>query len=217
MSEPLKLPRFSGDVNNMNELMSFVDWMSLFDLSVARVHSDAMKQAYLLQSLDKPAVDLVRNIPCSDIGYQATIKILTQNYGNMKRNIQLSIKKFVEYQPKPTTKGLPPSVAYRKNWTELLQLYRAVQNSNQGEISSEIIMKSLVELKLYPEIGIEVEEVVRHRDTTSLDALFTIISDTISSIEACEVSTYQTSIIIFQYHTMNQQKTKRRKLLFCQQ
>ena len=34
----------------------------------------------------------------------------------------------------------------------------------------------------------------RHRDTTSLDELFTIISDIISTIEACEVSTQFQSI-----------------------
>lgn len=49
-------------------------------------------------------------------------------------------------------------------------------------------MKSLVELKLYPEIGIEVKKMIRHRDTTSLDELFTILSEIISSKEACEVS-----------------------------
>lgn len=90
--QPLKLPRFGGDVNNMTEIISFVDWMSLFELSISRIPSKAMKQAYLLQSLDKPAIDSVRNIPCSEVGYEATIKILAQSFGNMRRNIQLSIK-----------------------------------------------------------------------------------------------------------------------------
>ena len=75
----------------------------------------------------------------------------------------MSIKKFVEYSPKQIDRRVHLSINYRKNWTELLQLYMAVQNANQSEISSEFIIKSLIELKLYPEVAIEVEKITQER------------------------------------------------------
>ena len=112
--QPLKLPRLSGDPSSQTELMSFMDWLNLFMLSVTKINSKALKQAYLLQSLDPPAADLVRQIPCSDTGFDSSLKILSQNFGNVKKNIQLSIKRLVEYQPKPIQQGTATSVAYRK-------------------------------------------------------------------------------------------------------
>ena len=111
----------------------------------------------------------------------------------MKKNIQISIKRLVEYQPKPIQQGTATSVAYRKNWTELLSLYRSVCNSNEGQISSELIIKSLVELKLFPAVALELERITRARESTTLDELFSIISDIISSMEACEVAAHQLS------------------------
>ena len=112
--QPLRLPKFSGGTDNPDQLMGFGDWISLFSLSVEGISPKALKQAYLLQSLEKPAVELIQNIPCSDIGFDASLKILNQNYGNVRKNIQVSIKKVIEYSPKQIDRRVHLSINYRK-------------------------------------------------------------------------------------------------------
>ena len=74
-------------------------------LSVNKIHSKALNKAYHLQSLDSPAAELVRQIPCSDSGFDSSLKILSQNFGNVKQNIQISITLMRQLPPSPLYRG----------------------------------------------------------------------------------------------------------------
>ena len=113
---------------------------------------------------------------------------MTENFGNQKKLLQLSVKKLADYVPTRIPNGMMRSSGYRQNWTTLLQLTRSIQNCQRGGTTTEDILKSLVQMKLYQPVSVEVEKVLSTGESTSLDEMFTVISDVISYWEASEIT-----------------------------
>ena len=53
-----------------------------------KIKNNALIIAYLVQALDIPAADVMKNIPSFEVGYQASICILTENFGNVKLHLR---------------------------------------------------------------------------------------------------------------------------------
>ena len=86
-------------------------------------------------------------------------------------------------------KNTPVSTILRDNWTSLLQLTRAIENVSKDKVSSDEILASLVQMKLAPGLGVEVEKVVSIKDHhPTLQEIFDIVNNIICSHEISEVT-----------------------------
>ena len=184
---PIKLPTFSGDVTIGEN--NFTDWLNLFNVSVEHITDDSIKHIYLIQSLKGKALKLVSNIPASKIGFANALSILTQHFGNQKRTLHLTLKALVHYEVPHLQANIAPSTTYRDNWSSLLTLVRGIQNAKKDGFTSEDLLTSLVQMKLNPNISVEVERIISNKtDPTSLDEMFNIINNLIMSHEVSECS-----------------------------
>ena len=184
---PIKLPQFSGDVTAGEN--DFADWINLFNVSVNNIEDDSIKHIYLIQSLKGKALKLVSNIPASTIGLASALSILTQHFGNQKRTLHLTLKALVNYDFPLVQQNRPPSVTYRDNWSSLLTLVRGVQNAKKDGFGSDDLLASLVQMKLNPNISVEVERIISNKtEATDLEELFEIVNNLIMSHEVSECS-----------------------------
>ena len=182
---PIKLPTFSGDVTTGEN--NFSDWMNLFNVSVENIEDDAIKHIYLTQSLRGKALKLVANIPASTLGYNNALSILKKQFSNQKRMLHLTLKALVNYEYPNVKYNVAPSITYRENWSSLLTLVRSVQNSKKEGFTSEDLLSSLVQMKLNPNLSVEVERIISNKtESTTLEELFDIINGLIMSHEVSE-------------------------------
>ena len=184
---PIKLPPFSGDLTSREN--NFVDWLNLFNVSIGNIEDDSIKHNYLMQSLKGKALKLVSNIPASKIGFERAISILTQHFRNQKRTLHLTLKALVNYELPLLQCNIPSSVTYRENWSSLLTLVRGVQNAKKDGFTSDELLASLVQMKLNPNISVEVERIISNKtESTNLEELFYIVNNLIMSHEVSECS-----------------------------
>ena len=152
------------------------------------ITNPAFKQAYLLQLLSGRALELVKSIPTSATGYIATLEVLNCHFGSQKRLLHIALKSLILYQPPAAQKHIPHSETISKNWTSLLQMTRRIQNAKKGDITSQDILCSLVQLKIHPLIATEVEKLVADKENLQLEELFTIVNGLVQARELTEVN-----------------------------
>lgn len=112
---PIELPKFNGNIQ---------EWESFFDLYKAMVHNDdnyplAQKLSYLRSTLSGPALDIIKEIPITEVNYNVAIMRLQQRYDNKSLVIQSHIRAILD----------APRVEFTSA-SELQKLYSCVLTHN---------------------------------------------------------------------------------------
>lgn len=123
--EPIKVPVFNLEDSNL----SVIDWKQIFFQASQQCSDFTMKAVLLHHSVVGDAKSLISALPLNEIGFNNVFNLLDHNYANLRKTLQLAVKKLLEYRPPVVDHEIqPPSITFRNVWSSVQCLVRTIEN-----------------------------------------------------------------------------------------